>query len=114
MSRIKVTVLIAIVLGFAAYSMFPASQAQRTAGAMIQRTIPATWSSNERAIPKLQEKLKESPENADWNAALGEAYLQKARETGDPGYYTKAEGLFNRALASDHRSIQALIGQSSL
>ena len=33
---------------------------------------------------------------------LGQAYLQKARETGDPGYYPKAETLFHQAL--DRRS----------
>jgi len=45
-------------------------------------TMP--WSSNERASPVLQEKLKADPGNADLNASLGQAYLQKARETGDP------------------------------
>src|SRR5215471_3240341 len=75
-------------------------------------TMP--WSANERAIPVLQEKLKADPGNADLNASLGQAYLQKARETGDPSYYTKSEELFKRALTSKPDHVQALVGQASL
>jgi tetratricopeptide (TPR) repeat protein len=72
------------------------------------------WSANERAIPVLQEKLKADPGNADLNASLGQAYLQKARETGDPSYYTKSEELFKRALTEKPEHVQALVGQASL
>src|SRR5215510_9326948 len=75
-------------------------------------TMP--WSSNERAIPILQEKVKADPGNADLNASLGQAYLQKARETGDPSYYTKSEELFGRALARNADHVGALIGKASL
>jgi len=83
------------------------------------RTLPVhtstlSWSGNERAIPKLQEKLKAEPGNADLNSALGHAYLQKARETGDPSYYTKSEQLFERALAATANHDEALIGKASL
>lgn len=76
------------------------------------KTMP--WSVNERAIPKLQEKLKADSKNPDLNASLGEAYLQKARETGDPSYYTKSEELFARALASNANHVEALVGKASL
>jgi len=75
-------------------------------------TMP--WSANERAIPVLQQKLEADPGNADLNASLGQAYLQKARETGDPSYYTKSEELFKRALTSKPDHVQALVGQASL
>lgn len=74
----------------------------------------ASWSANERAIPKLQEKLKGEPDNPDLNASLGQAYLQKARETGDPSYYTKGEGLFDKALAAKPDHVEALVGKASL
>jgi tetratricopeptide (TPR) repeat protein len=77
-------------------------------------TSTLQWSGNERAIPKLQEKLKSEPNNADLNATLGQAYLQKARETGDPSYYTKSEQLFERALAATPDHGEALIGKASL
>src|SRR5215470_9192487 len=83
------------------------------------KTLPVhsstlSWSGNERAIPKLQERLKSEPNNPDLNAALGQAYLQKARETGDPSYYTKSEQLFGRALARNADHVGALIGKASL
>jgi tetratricopeptide (TPR) repeat protein len=76
--------------------------------------VALSWSGNERVIPKLQDKLKGEPQNPDLNAALGQAYLQKARETGDPSYYTKSEQLFQRALSSNPDHIEALIGEASL
>ena len=45
---------------------------------------------------------------------LGQAYLQRARESGDPGYYTKAEILFERALKAEPQSIEAMLGKASL
>jgi tetratricopeptide (TPR) repeat protein len=77
-------------------------------------TTTMSWSSNERAIPKLQEKLKAEPNNLDLNVTLGQAYLQKARETGDPSYYTKSEQLFEKVLASNGEHVEALIGKASL
>jgi len=73
-----------------------------------------SWSANERAIPVLQEKLRAEQNNPELNAALGQAYLQKARETGDPSYYTKAEQLFERALSWNSDHLEALIGKASL
>src|SRR5437899_7246376 len=78
------------------------------------KSFTFSWSGNEHVIPKLQDKLKAEPKNPDLNAALGQAYLQKARETGDPSYYTKSEQLFERALSSNPDHIEALIGKASL
>jgi tetratricopeptide (TPR) repeat protein len=80
----------------------------------LPHTSTLAWSGNERAIPKLQEKLRSEPNDPDLNVALGQAYLQKARETGDPSYYTKSEQLFGRALAKNADHVGALIGKASL
>src|SRR5918994_2625082 len=50
-------------------------------------------------IESLQETLRGGDERATRPAGpmLGQAYLQKARETGDPSYYPKAETLFRQA-----------------
>src|SRR5215470_16816487 len=82
--------------------------------ALPVHTTTISWSSNEHAIPKLQEKLKAEPDNLDLNVTLGQAYLQKARETGDPSYYTKGEQLFEKVLASNGVHVEALIGKASL
>src|SRR5262245_57806972 len=89
------TIILVIATGTLIYT-----QTKAPAASPLQGSMPAAWSGNERIIPKLQDKLKQEPDNPDWNSALGLAYLQKARETGDPTYYTKADALFDRALAS--------------
>ena len=45
---------------------------------------------------------------------LGLAYQQRARETGDPTYYTKSEGALERALALDPKDSLAYSGLGSL
>jgi tetratricopeptide (TPR) repeat protein len=67
-------------------------------------------------IAALQETLRDGDERALGPAAtmLGAAYLQKARETGDPGYYPKAEALFSQALRANHQDVDALVGLGTL
>lgn len=62
-------------------------------------------------IESLQTHLRASPEDWQSYSQLGVAYLQRARETGDPTYYQKAEESLNKALASqpdDYVSISAM------
>lgn len=51
-----------------------------------------------RSIEQAQARLREVP--ADWTAwaALGSAYVERARTTGDPGYYPRAEGALRESL----------------
>lgn len=69
-----------------------------------------TNASTDTLIKNLQERLRTNP--ADWQSysQLGLAYLQKARETGDPTYYQKTEAALDQALAmqtDDYASISA-------
>jgi tetratricopeptide (TPR) repeat protein len=45
---------------------------------------------------------------------LGAAYLQRARETGDPSYYGKAQSVFDEALSRDPQDVEALLGAGAL
>jgi tetratricopeptide (TPR) repeat protein len=47
-------------------------------------------------------------------AALGTTFLQRARETGDPGYYPRAEQVLGRALELDPDNVEALTGMGTL
>ncbi len=47
-------------------------------------------------------------------AALGDAYLQKARETFDPSYYARAETALREALRRDPRDAGALTAMGVL
>lgn len=51
-----------------------------------------------RSIEQAQERLRDVP--GDWTtwAALGSAYVERARITGDPGYYSRAEGALRESL----------------
>lgn len=65
-------------------------------------------------ILAIQDALRADPENGRGATLLGQAYLQKARETGDPSYYPKAEELFRLALEEDERDVAAMVGMGSL
>ena len=53
--------------------------------------------SPEANVEQLQVRLRANPRDAHAYALLGVAYEQRARETGDPTYYTKAGGALHRA-----------------
>jgi tetratricopeptide (TPR) repeat protein len=52
--------------------------------------------------------------SAGYYASLGEVSLQKARETGDPTYYSRAGRSFSAALRRDGRNVDALLGAATL
>src|SRR5436190_15526645 len=113
--RRRIPVVVALLLvGLVGYLSLSQSKSRVAAAVMMDRAFAAGWSSNERSIPMMEERVKQEPKNARANAALGQAYLQRARESGDPSFYTKAEALFERALAVDPKSMEALLGKATL
>ncbi|HEY6887909.1 MAG TPA: hypothetical protein VI300_09025, partial [Solirubrobacter sp.] len=52
-------------------------------------------------IPKLQSAVRRSPNREDLRASLAAAYLQRVRETGDPSFYTRAEGVLRNPRTPD-------------
>ena len=113
--RLKAFIVPAVLLlGFAGYRNLPQAKSRAAAQGMIDRSFAASWSSNERSIPMMEERLKEEPNSPKWNAALGQSYLQRARESGDPSFYSKAEALFERALAVNPKSMEAMLGKATL
>jgi tetratricopeptide (TPR) repeat protein len=114
MRRIKVIVLVIPILAFGAFYLRPASPSHLAAASLIERAFAPSWSSNEQVISSMEERLKDDPNNPKANAALGQVYLQRARESGDPAYYTKSEILFERALKRAPASIDAMLGKASL
>lgn len=73
-----------------------------------------TGASTDRLVENLQSNLRSNPK--DWQAysQLGLAYLQKARETGDPTYYQKVEEALQKALASEPDDYSAISGMGAL
>lgn len=76
---------------------------------------PALGGSLERTIENLQARLRTLP--TDWRsfASLGLAYVQQARLSGDPSYYSKAEGVLKASIdlhAQDN--FEAMVGMAAL
>ena len=69
-----------------------------------------TTTSTDKLIQTLQDRLRTDSNDWESYSQLGLAYLQKARETGDPTYYQKTEEALDKSLAlqpSDYASISA-------
>ena len=67
------------------------------------------------AIASLQARLRRVPADARSWSALGLAYVQQARVTGDPSYYGKAAGALRRSLREQpEANAPALTGQAAL
>jgi tetratricopeptide (TPR) repeat protein len=65
-------------------------------------------------IAKLQGELRANDDDVDALDALGLAYQQRARETGDPTYYTKSDEVLSRGLRLAPRDLLATSGLGSL
>ena len=78
--------------------------------AYLADSASRTSASTDKLIQSLQERLRANPNDWQSYSQLGLAYLQKARETGDPTYYLKTEEALDKALsfqADDYASIGA-------
>ena len=76
-----------------------------------------SWSKTDAAVAQLQRRLTDRPDDpaaARFYAQLGSAYLQKARETGDPSYYTRAEGSLQKSLALVPDDPSSMVAMGSL
>ncbi len=71
-------------------------------------------SATDRQIGSLQERLRQDPTDQPAATRLGLAYLQRARETSDPSYYGRAEGILQQAYAAAPSDTDTLIGLGSL
>ncbi|MBI3909808.1 MAG: tetratricopeptide repeat protein [Armatimonadetes bacterium] len=71
-------------------------------------------SSTDQMIARWAERAQQDPQNSETWANLGEALMQKARETMDAGYYSRAEVVFRKALALNPSNLSALTGMASV
>jgi tetratricopeptide (TPR) repeat protein len=70
--------------------------------------------STDAQIRSLQAQVHSAPKQADGWAQLGEAYLQKVRETGDASFYGRADAVIRRSLALKPDGLEGLIGAGTL
>jgi tetratricopeptide (TPR) repeat protein len=65
-------------------------------------------------VLRLQQQIRQSPDDAASHALLGLAYQQRARETGDAAYYPRAETVLRRALELDAENAVVFSGLASV
>jgi tetratricopeptide (TPR) repeat protein len=76
-----------------------------------QSPVPAVpRSAADDAIARWTQRTGAAPTEVDAWVSLGDAFMQKARETADPGYYRRAEAAYHKALAGQPRHVGALTG----
>jgi tetratricopeptide (TPR) repeat protein len=91
-----------------------ASLASQGSDSNETRLEQAGQSPTDRAIAQAQQSLSGTPDDPASLNELGFAYLQKARESGDPSFYTQADGIFGKVLMLDPQDQQGLLGTSSV
>ncbi|MEU5696629.1 tetratricopeptide repeat protein [Actinosynnema sp. NPDC020468] len=74
----------------------------------------AAETSLHRSISAAQARLRRTPADFTTWAALGSAYVEQARVTGDPAYYAKAQGALETSLRHGPDNGWALIGLGAL
>jgi tetratricopeptide (TPR) repeat protein len=96
--------------GRGAMPVAPPLATERLRGAAERRTTNRT----DQLIWDYQERIQQNAADVNAYAALGMAYLQRARETGDPTYYGRAQAAFDEALKREPQNVEALIGKGAL
>jgi tetratricopeptide (TPR) repeat protein len=122
--RNRILILVAVLAGAAIGALYGGVFRDRTsaasaalAGAQATEDFKAGFSLNASTasmIADLQSHLRVAPKDEHSFMLLGLAYQQRARETGDPAWYTKSEGVLRRALALDSKDYLAVGGLGSL
>jgi tetratricopeptide (TPR) repeat protein len=115
-----VLTLVAVVIVTAPKEKTGSASKENTVGDVIglgDRSFVSSGSLTDTQILAYQDKLKKSGDkltDSQNYSKLGLAYLQKAREVGDPSYYSKAEGVLNKAIELDPQNVEAMGGLGSL
>jgi tetratricopeptide (TPR) repeat protein len=93
-----VRLFLLIALAFGAGLVVLSEGGGAPAPAAVQRPVLTGTSAD---IPALQSAVRRSPEREDLRVSLAAAYLQRVRETGDPSFYSRAEGVLKTPRSAD-------------
>jgi tetratricopeptide (TPR) repeat protein len=77
-------------------------------------SLPAHHRTTDELIRDYSAAVREHPADARGYAALGQAFVQKVRETGNTDLYDRADSLFRQALRHDPQNVTAIIGRGGV
>jgi tetratricopeptide (TPR) repeat protein len=77
-------------------------------------TLVPPGASTDVQIAALERDLADDPGAAELYAALGNSFLQKVRETGDPSFYARSQTAFTQGLRRDPHDAGSLTGMGAL
>jgi tetratricopeptide (TPR) repeat protein len=77
-------------------------------------SAPVHARTTDQQIAALQSVVRSHPRDAGSLVLLGNAYLQKVRETGDAGFYTRSQGVLERARSLNPRYSAVYTGLGTL
>jgi len=97
---------ILVAAGLAGQAFAPAQSPDGASVAVVRHAL-----TTDEEVAKAEAAAKEKPGDAAWTR-LGDAFMQKGRETADVTYYGRAEAAYRKALASNAKSIGALVGMA--
>jgi tetratricopeptide (TPR) repeat protein len=109
--RLALAALLAFACTLAVLALRGDESAPRTAVATGFDGTVRPDASTDAEIERLQAEVRRG---APLEAQLAGAYLQKARETGDPSFYVRADGVLSRALARGPEDPAELIQAATL
>src|SRR4051794_4315527 len=113
--RLALVCVVAFVVALIAFRALSGGGAAAPAVRQDDLRTPAPGHASTTArIAALQALVRQSPGNATALAMLGDAELQRVRETGDAGYYTRAGLAYERARGLAPRAVEPLAGQAAL
>lgn len=108
-------VAVILLIGGGVVGLRTTSHTAPAPAAEVANANAAPAAASDAAIQRAQQRLHQVP--GDWVtwAALGSAYLERARVTADPSYYPKAEGALDKSLKLRSRdNAAALTGLGAL
>jgi tetratricopeptide (TPR) repeat protein len=111
--KIIYTILALILIGgFLFWKLSPGVSKEKSnvRGIMTGRLnyVPSSNSNADKYISELQEQIKDNSSNSSLYNMLGGAYLQKARETSDPEFYSLAEVKLKKAIELEPKNFEAM------
>jgi len=104
----------ALTLGGVLHDSSSASPGAAASATATSAAVQAPPGDTPALVTRLQETIRLNPSDVTALDSLGLAYQQRARETGDPTYYTKSDEALHRALTIAPRDLLATSGLGSL